>query len=483
MARSSSPFALLLGLSTSLPLLAYLYLRLNPELDRTLQAATGHFYIVSSAALLAGGVAVIIGVAGTRVRNIQVTFVTMAFISLALVFSLHGLATPGFILSRTAIPGVAAQLSVMLTAFWLWMSSRPSDHPWVRYLSDRQSWLVPLWVMLLVIGSVILFFNPGLIIFIPLNQSPLSWTAMAVTLLLNLFTFLPYWRSYLYSHFPLQAALLFSLGWLTGAQLIISTGELWKWSWWLYHYLFLAATIVMLVGLVRQYSMGSSIATAIRGLFTTDPHERIEAGISPSVRALVIATETRDPYTAGHSYRVAIFAMRIAETLSLPPLKLRALAQGAIVHDVGKIEVPDQVLNKPGRLDSDERKVIERHPVTGYHVCRRLGFLQEELDVIRHHHERWDGTGYPDGLKGTAIPILARILAVADVYDALTSTRAYRQAWSHEQAMALLKEESGKAFDPACVEAWARAGGSGMENLHLPLWNGPGAAAGAAGRP
>ena len=121
-----------------------------------------------------------------------------------------------------------------------------------------------------------------------------------------------------------------------------------------------------------------------------------------------------------------------------------------------KLQVPDAVLNKPGKLLPAERRIIEFHPVSGYDMCKRLGFLQDELAVIRSHHEKWDGTGYPDRLAGKDIPMLARITAVADVYDALTSSRSYRKAMSHEEAMAIIEKDSGTHFDPACVAAWKR---------------------------
>jgi len=178
--------------------------------------------------------------------------------------------------------------------------------------------------------------------------------------------------------------------------------------------------------------------------------------MSDSVRALVLATEIRDPYTAGHSYRVTLTALRIGEAMGLSREQLRALAQGGLVHDVGKIRVPDHILNKPGPLTPEERRIIEEHPITGYEMCSRLGFMPDELAVIRHHHERWDGTGYPDGLKGEEIPLLARILAVADVYDALTSRRAYREPWTHEQAREYVLAGAGTQFDPRCAAVWAQ---------------------------
>lgn len=169
------------------------------------------------------------------------------------------------------------------------------------------------------------------------------------------------------------------------------------------------------------------------------------------------ATESKDVYTAGHNLRVTLYAMEIAEELQLPPDQLRALSQGTIIHDIGKLDIPDEILNKPGRLTEEERAIIEQHPVRGYQMCRRLGFMKEELEIIRSHHEKWNGEGYPDRLAGEEIPRLARIVAVADVYDALTSDRAYRKAMSQEQAMAILRENKGTHFDPECVDAWERA--------------------------
>lgn len=443
--------------SALVPLALYLGLRTNPHLDHSVAVPTGHFQVVSTVALLAAALAVAVGWAGLRLRNIQVTLLAMAFTSLSLIFAMHGLATPGLLLPVTNLPGVAAQLSILVTAFWLWLSSQPGDHPLVARLAPSQRWLVPGWALLLAVLTALLLWKPEGIAFLPIHLSPLKWAAMAVTLLLDGLAARHYWLAFRYSRFPLQATILHSTGWLAGAQIIMTTSENWRLSWWLYHFMLLAAMLVMLQGLVRQYATGASLSAAVRGLFASDPAERIEAGIAPSVRALVVASERHDPYTAGHSYRVALYALQLGQAMGLPPERLRALAQGAIVHDIGKMEVPDHILNKPGRLTPEERLVIEKHPVSGHAMARLLGFMQDELDVIRHHHERLDGTGYPDQLAGEQIPLLARILAVADVYDAVTSHRSYRQAWSHDEAMRLIREGASTQFDPACVDAWEQA--------------------------
>lgn len=444
------------ALAAAIPLAAYLYLRGNDSIDARIALPKEHFYIVSAVALLATIVAFTIGISGSRLRNIKVSFLALSFISLAEIFAVHGLSTPGFLLPRSRLPGIAAQMSVLLSVWWLWMSSLSSDHRLVLWFARWQRFLMPVWALFLAVCAAVVMHSPPIAELIPADSNPLKWLITALVLFLGISSIVRYGLAYRFFRFPLQISIVYSAAWLAVAQLIMVTGETWRISWWIYHFLLLFAMIVMLFGLGKQYADQSSLGLSVRSLFQSDPLERIEAGITDSVRALVVATEMKDRYTAGHNMRVAVVAMRIAEELGLSPEKLRALAQGGVVHDVGKIEVPDHILNKPDKLSNEERMIIERHPVTGYEMCKRLGFGKEELEVIRSHHERWDGTGYPDRLKGEDIPLLARIIAVADVYDALTSNRSYRQAWTHEQAMALLTDNAGIHFDPHCVQAWMR---------------------------
>ncbi|WML47205.1 HD-GYP domain-containing protein [Neobacillus sp. PS3-34] len=298
--------------------------------------------------------------------------------------------------------------------------------------------------------------NPHMANMVPLDARPVNLFFAITTFGLNITTMARYYQSYRYSRFPLQLAIVYSSGFLIISQYIMVKGELWRLSWWMYHYLLLASMIVMVAGLIMQYTVKGNFIGSIRALFTNDPFERVTSSISPSVKALVIATEKKDTYTAGHTFRVTMYALKLGEELKLKPEQLHAIAQGTLVHDVGKISIPDSILNKPGRLTEYERVLIEQHPLKGYHMCRDLGFMNEELSIIRSHHEKWDGSGYPDRLNGDAIPILARIVAVADVYDALTTERSYRKAWPHSKAMDFLIEQKGRHFDPVCIDAWVK---------------------------
>lgn len=166
------------------------------------------------------------------------------------------------------------------------------------------------------------------------------------------------------------------------------------------------------------------------------------------------AVELRDQETAGHTQRVTELTVKLARQLGLPEEDIEHLRRGAILHDVGKLGVPDAVLLKPGQLDEEEWVLMRKHPTLAYQWLSGIPFLSKALAIPYAHHERWDGSGYPRGLQGEAIPLEARIFAVVDVYDALTSDRPYRQAWPKEKALAYIREQSGKQFDPRVVETF-----------------------------
>jgi hypothetical protein len=171
------------------------------------------------------------------------------------------------------------------------------------------------------------------------------------------------------------------------------------------------------------------------------------------LRQLSDGLEVKDPYTRHHSSRVERHSFQIALAMGLTSEDIEILRRAASVHDVGKIHVRDEVLRKPDKLTDEERLEVEKHPVTGARMVGGLGDARIS-SAVRHHHERWDGRGYPDGLSGEKIPLFARIIAVADTYDAITSTRAYRPRTSSARARKIICEESGAQFDPRVVEAF-----------------------------
>ncbi len=178
-----------------------------------------------------------------------------------------------------------------------------------------------------------------------------------------------------------------------------------------------------------------------------------EASFS-SLEALARAIDARDPYTFEHSARVTAISLEIAEALGLPADERKALRRSALLHDIGKIGVEDRILAKPGQLTDEEWEQIRQHPAIGYEMLKDVPFLARSLPGIRHHHERWDGDGYPDKLKGDSIPLQVRIVTVADAFDAMTSDRPYRKSFSFEFAAKSLMSFAGTQFDPEIARAF-----------------------------
>lgn len=178
----------------------------------------------------------------------------------------------------------------------------------------------------------------------------------------------------------------------------------------------------------------------------------LERSYDITLEALGDALDLKDAETEGHSKRVTAFTIAIARAMKLPQEKVRVIARGAFLHDIGKMAIPDSILRKPGRLTPDEQAIMREHAHLGYQVLRRIPFLHDAADIVYSHQERYDGTGYPRGLRGDQIPLGARIFAVADTFDAMTSDRPYRAAQSIATGRREIERQSGKQFDPEIVK-------------------------------
>jgi len=197
------------------------------------------------------------------------------------------------------------------------------------------------------------------------------------------------------------------------------------------------------------------LLTRVRSLLRLKRHTDELEHAETVLFSLALSVEAKDPFTNDHCDRIARYSLALGENLGLPREHLKALQRGAILHDLGKIGVPDAILLKPGPLTDAERAVIRQHPVIGERICSPLKSLRLVLPIIRHHHERWNGTGYPDGLAGEATPLTARILQCVDVFDALTIERPYKPAYTQEQAVAIMREEVAKGWqDPNLAETF-----------------------------
>ena len=188
-----------------------------------------------------------------------------------------------------------------------------------------------------------------------------------------------------------------------------------------------------------------------------DHHHALVDPTEATLFALAAAVEQRDSQTSGHCERLAFLSTAFGIVYGLERRDLLALYRGAYLHDVGKVGIPDQILMKPGKLTAEEWEIMKTHPMRGVEICRHLKTLDPVIPIIRHHHERWDGSGYPDGLAGAKIPLLARIVQMADIYDALLAERPYKRALTGDEALATIGEETARGWrDPALFAVLGR---------------------------
>ncbi len=227
---------------------------------------------------------------------------------------------------------------------------------------------------------------------------------------------------------------------LTAFHSADKTGELRSWSE-------THSTLQELQELAEGYQHAAAAVRAVQ--------ERRRQAYVQSVGSLALALDARDPSTAGHSRRVSDSACAVGRAMGLPAQQMERLRVGAVLHDIGKIAVTDAILQKEGPLTDDEMTIVQRHPRVGRDILESVQGFNDYLDAVEQHHENWDGTGYPKGLRGEAITVEARIIHVADAYDAMTTNRCYRKGMSHEVAIRILWSCSGTQFDPTVVSLFA----------------------------
>lgn len=515
------PWAVMLGGSAAV----FMALQWNHGWNQALawKQPAGHFWVVSVASIICLVIALAASTVALRVRNARVLLLALSFLSMAGVFSVHGLATPGFVLDAPAparatpspevvvtedaggdgdygsygaalaspsasaasvpvvqpevvsppapsrfhnVTGLSSRLALSLAALFLAAGA-------VNWPARFEAGLVR-WRYAILGGAVALLgaywgvalTAPQLVPTWLVQQSAFAWGTLVVVTLAGGGAALRFAIGYRRSGLTMYGAVTVGALMLVQSQFSVHFGATWSAVFWLYHLQLLAGFTAILWGVIVAYSQGAT-TRSFEALTVTDVLGQLRSGYTESIVTLAAALEARDGYTLGHGERVAALSVLIGQQMRLPATRLRALAGGALLHDVGKIGVPDAVLHKRASLDPVEYDVIKEHPGRGADMLKAAFDRRIEAQVIRHHHERWDGTGYPDRLAGEAIPLEARIAAVADVYDALRSSRAYRPAWDVGESMQVIQGGAGSHFDPRCVQAflevvdhWERAYGA-----------------------
>jgi hypothetical protein len=423
--------------------------------DRTwMPPAAMHFWLVAGTASVAALASLSLTAAGARRLDGRAVLLGTAFSTMCALLVVHGLATPGVLVGPNGVIAFAGAIALPAAVGVLALTALPRLRRPRRVLPlvALQAALV---LVVLVVGAIGLSL-PDSVPAVPASGS----TAAQLLLLVGL------------AGLALLLARALRTHLLTGraADLTVALGCVWlgyalftqlqmgamSAGFYMGHVLELGGVALIAVPAALDLARGGASRPLIGDLAATELVASEEAYLGARVRSLVIRLTERDTSTAEHTRRVALLAAQIGEQLKLPPATRRHLAVGGLLHDIGKLSVPLDILRKPGALTDDEYRAIKRHPEAGRRLLEELGgFGPVVHQLVSDHHERLDGKGYPRGLSADELPLHTRILTVCDVYDALVSDRVYRAAWTPERAFALLRAEAGSAFDERSVEALA----------------------------
>jgi len=410
-----------------------------------------HFGLVGGAAALTSLASLLLSLAGARARDGRAILMGSAFSTMTALFAIHALSTPGFLVGKNGMIALAGGLSVPVGVLILTLSAlpalrRPAD---VRGLLALQ---LTLFAAIIALGVAGMLFPQDIPAVPKVGSTPANILfGIGGTGLIMLIGRAG--RTFRLTRRAADLTVAVGCTWLgvtLYANLILGSGTFGFYSGHL-----LEILAVALVGLPAALDIKRAGASRplVGDLTAPDLVAGEEAYLGPRVRALMVRLERRDVSTEEHTRRVALLAAQVGEQLKLSATARRHLAVGGLLHDIGKLSVPLEILNKPGKLTDEEFAAIKRHPGDGRRLLEELGGFPETVrGLVSDHHERLDGSGYPRGLKACELSLETRILAVVDVYDALVSDRVYRTAWSADRAFGLLEAEA-HAYDQTVVAA------------------------------
>jgi len=435
------------------PLALLAYFRAVPSHDPVIMGQTLHFWSVGVTALAAAAACAVVVGSARSLRETRLLFLALAFIAIGAIFSVHGLLTPGIVMEEFHQPLVVSSwASIIAGSALVAMSAMPTPKPLERAV-QRAGGAIFAWSTVALAAYILAsFLFPSWLGWAPTERRSVQHLLTLLSTVLFAFAALRYAQAYQFARLPSQLAVTVALVLLAQVPAILNWGVLWHASWWMYHVVYGLAFCVLFAGWAIEVRRAGSLKVIAEALSMRDALAQLARGYDEHVLELVDAIEAKDRATRGHVHRVGEYALTIGKGLGLSAAELRALALAAELHDVGKIGVPDAILLKPGALTPEEYAEIKKHTWRGYDIATRIAQLRELAPVIRAHHERLNGSGYPDGLRGEEIPLLARIIAVADSYDAMTSSRPYRPAMSHAEAAAELRRVAGVELDACCVD-------------------------------
>jgi HD-GYP domain-containing protein (c-di-GMP phosphodiesterase class II) len=414
-----------------------------------------HFVGVGVSALAAAIVSLALTIVGVRRNDGRVVLIGTGFTVMSALLAIHGLATPGAIIGMNGVISLTGAATLPAGAAVLALSAVPTlRRPRsMRALLALQAFSLVAVIALGAVGMAI----PSIVPPVPEPASSGAIAALVIGVILFSVLLLRALKTYLLTHRSADLVVVIGIAWLTSAlppAMLMNYMEL---GWWFGHLFELLGIVLVGATVAVDLHRSAQSRSLVGDLRGAELVAEEEAFLGVRVHALTQLLADKDESTEEHTRRVALRAVQVGEELGLAPGRLRALAIGGLLHDIGKLSVPENILKKPAALDDEEFAAIKLHPGRGVKLLRELGgFAASIHELVHSHHERLDGKGYPRGLDDSRLALDTRILTVCDVYDALVSPRVYRQAWTHDAAMALLHDETGTAFDGRCVAALER---------------------------
>ena len=411
-----------------------------------------HFYGVGVSAVVATAAAVVLTTVGAREGDTRTVIVGGGFALMASLLAVHGLVTPGVIVGNNGLIALTGAATLPVGGVVLALAALPpfnGDRAIPRVLTLEAVVGAGI-VVLSVAGAAV----PRLVPAMPAPRSAAAVVMFAVGLAVFGALSVRAMHTFLLTRRFADLAVVMGIVLLSVAlygALFLTFMDL---GWWLGHLFELLGIVVVGASLVYDLRRGGRSRALVGDLRASELVASEEAFLGARIRALMVDLAEKDTSTEEHTRRVATLAVELGEQLGLSPARLRSLATGGLLHDIGKLSLPTAILQKPGALDDAEYEIVKLHPERGRELLGELGGFDESVTrLVLDHHERLDGSGYPRGLSADSLDLSTRILSVCDVYDALVSDRVYRRAWSHREAMELLRREAGTAFDARCVHA------------------------------
>ena len=408
---------------------------------------TLQLWFVSVGAALCLTLSAVAWTVGLRRRQAEVVLLGGAFSAMSILSLAHGLGAPGAIVQGSVVSEVSMALAFPVTAIGLVPLFVPGDLG-TRLARHAAAWSSATIAIAIAVGIGVWFLPDTFLMPAPMGAVVSGAVLVVVTRVAA--RQIRLWRIGRNTASLVAATGIVSFGLATAVGLRALPDSV---GWWLVHVLNNAAVLMVGTALIVGYRQRGDLQRVMLPVLSRDPLVSLEVGLSPEVRAFLSALGRKDQITRDHVVRTSELAMRTAERMGMRAQQLREIGLGGLMHDIGKLVVPDDILHKPGALTDEEFATMRTHAERGAAILERSETLRGVAPLVRSHHERWDGGGYPDGLRGAEIPLGATVISVADSWDAMTHTRQYRRGMDLKVARGILDDGAGSQWSPTAAGA------------------------------